>query len=299
MYVWINGTWHHRDEASVSLFDAGFQHGVGLFETLHARHGRPFRPFQHVERLRESARVLGLTEQLRPGPLVDALQHVMHRNEILDARLRLTVTGGDLNWLQARGQTQHEPTITVVAQPPTAYPAEMFENGVMVRVADARMNPLDPFAGHKTLSYWPRIRELQVASRMGAGESLWFSVTNHLACGSVSNVFLVWNDQLLTPFARGEEEENALAAPVLPGITRSAIIELAEAMDIPVVRRMITIEDVEAADELFLTNSSWGVLPVVALERIRIGEGRVGELTRRLRAQWQELVDRETQEAAA
>jgi len=294
MHVWINGSWSHRNEATISIFDAGFQHGVGLFETLHARNGKAFRSIQHIERLRESAHLLGLTEQLRPGPLADAIQHVLDRNEMREARIRLTVTGGDLNWLQSHGKTQHEPTVAITAQPLTSYPDEMFENGIMVRVADARVNPLDPFAGHKTLHYWPRIRELQHASRMGAGESLWFSVTNHLAGGSVSNVFLVWNDQLLTPFARGEEEEGALTAPVLPGITRRAIIELAESMDVPVVHRMLSVEDVEAADEMFLTNSSWGVLPVVALERIRIGEGRPGDLTRRLRTALAHLIEQET-----
>ncbi|MBX3372806.1 MAG: aminotransferase class IV [Phycisphaeraceae bacterium] len=328
MQVWLNGEFIERDDARLSIFDAGVQHGVGLFETMSARNGRVFRLHHHLDRLRDSARELGLTERLNRGPLAEAVQRTLERSGLREARLRLTVTGGDLNLLQSRGETRHEPTVFIVAQPPTRYPQTFFRDGVIARVADARLNPLDPFSGHKTLWYWPRLRELQFAARAGAGESLWFSVTNHLMCGSVSNVFLVWNDQLLTPIAAGEEESGSLRAPVLPGITRRAIMESAEDLGIDVVRRMLTWDDIEAADEMFLTNSSWGVLPVVRVEQHAIGgaatlssstsddegsaatasgpvpgagepQARPGPLTLVLRERWLALVEAETSSESA
>lgn len=294
MFIWLNGEFVERDEAKVSIFDAGLQHAVGLFETLLARHGRVFRAEAHVQRLVESARELLLTERLRVRPLVEAVNLAVQRNNLSEARVRVTVTGGDLNYLQSRGAGRVDPTIIIVAQPPTTYPEPFFSDGVTAVITDDRANPLDSHAGHKTLNYWPRIRALQHAAARGAGEALWFTVSNHLASGSVSNIFLVRDEALLTPAARGEEEHGALTAPVLPGITRAAIIELAEARHLDVTLAMLTIEDLLRADEVFLTNSSWGVLPVASIEREQVADGRVGPITQQLRAAWLSLVDAET-----
>lgn len=293
MKVWLNGKLLERDEAKLSVFDAGLQHGVGLFETLLARNGRLFRPEAHMRRLSESAKQLLLTERLRAEALIDALDLTLLESGLQHARVRLTVTGGDLNLLQSQGKSAVDPTILIVAQPPTQYPEAFFEQGVRVVIADGRDNPFHPMAGHKTLNYWPRIRALQLAAGVGAGEALWFTVSNHLASGCVSNVFLVKDGTLFTPIARGEEQQGAIPSCVLPGITRAAIIELAEQMGVTCLKRMLDIEDVLGADEVFLTNSSWGVLPVVSLEKEEIGEGAVGGVTRTLREKWVALVDAE------
>jgi branched-subunit amino acid aminotransferase/4-amino-4-deoxychorismate lyase len=190
-----------------------------------------------------------------------------------------------------------DPTILIVAQPPTVYPEHFFERGVIVLMANGRENPLHPMAGHKTLNYWPRIRELQLAAAKRAGEAMWFSISNHLCGGCVSNVMLVKDDELLTPIARGEEESGALPSAVLPGITRAAVIGLAEDLDVRVHRRMLDINDLLSADEVMLTNSSWGVLPVVGVEREKIGEGEPGPMTRGLREGLLRMVDEETQAA--
>jgi branched-subunit amino acid aminotransferase/4-amino-4-deoxychorismate lyase len=294
MEVWLNGQFISREDASVGIFDAGFQHAVGLFETMKAANGRIFRADAHLLRLTDSARDLLLTEHLRTGPLQEVLRLTLERNELDEARVRLTVTGGDLARLPGEGRTTVDPTILVVAQPPTVYPDAFFEQGVTAMIADGRDNPFHPMAGHKTLNYWPRILALQEAAARQAGEALWFTVSNHLSCGSVSNVFLVRDGVLLTPIARGEEEQGSIPSCVLPGITRAAICEIAEGAGLDVERRMLDIELLLAADEVFLTNSSWGVLPVVGVEKETIGSGAVGEMTKRLREGWLELVRKET-----
>jgi branched-subunit amino acid aminotransferase/4-amino-4-deoxychorismate lyase len=298
MEVWLDGSFLARDDARISAFDAGIQHAVGLFETMHVRRGAVLRLEAHLERLHRSATELKLTETLRVEPLAEAVQRTVERNGLRDGRVRLTITGGDLNMLQQRGaRSSHAPTMLIVAQPPTAYPRELFERGVRVVVADGRVNPLDRFASHKTLWYWPRLAALQAAGAAGASEALWFSVTNHLACGCVSNVFVRSGDRLLTPYARGEEASGALPAPVLPGITRSIVLELVERglgertglPGLRIERRMLTIDDVLGADEVFLTNCSWGVLPVVGVEQSTIGDGAPGRLATSLLEAWRGL----------
>ncbi len=294
MQIWLNGKFVERDAAVISAFDAGLQHGIGLFETCSAHNGRVFRADAHVQRLVGSAQALLLSETLRPEPLAEALQRAVEHNEVDEARLRLTVTGGDLGLTAARERRRIDPMILIDVQPPTPYPAEFFESGVIVAIAEGRLNPTSPMAGHKTLNYWPRIHALQRAAATKSAEALWFTVTNHLAGGSVSNVFLVIDGVLATPFARGEEPGDAVGPAVLPGITRGAILELSDAMGVETRRCTLDFETLLSADEVFLTNSSWGVLPVVAVEQKKIGSGRVGEVTTRLRDDWLECVQRET-----
>ena len=296
MLIWLNGQFVEPDQAVLSVFDAGLQHGVGLFETMAAHGGRVFRTQAHVRRLADSARELLLTDRLHIEPLAEAVEQVAGNAGLEAARVRLTLTGGNLNLLQSQGTDKVDPTILIVAQPATVYPDVFFEQGVTVLITDGRQNPFDPMAGHKTLNYWPRIRALQQAASKRAGEALWLTVSNHLAAGSVSNVFLVRDVTLPTPFARGEEEPGALPSPVLPGITRAAIIATADQMGIETKKHMLDIEDLLGADEVFLTNSSWGVLSVVGVEQKKIGEGTPGEITKRLRAAWLELVEKETSE---
>lgn len=299
-------------EARVSAYDAGIQHGVGLFETMlggvlrrgveGARsHGEEVETWilrldEHMERLAASARVLGLSDQLRTGALGEAALETVRRSGLERARVRLTVTGGDLSLLPGGpgGGGPADPTVLIVAQPATEYPEAMFERGVTVTLADARANPLNPCEGHKTLNYWWRLRELRTAAARGAGEALVLGVTNHLCGGCVSNLLLVKGDVLRTPIGRGEEEEvagkqaKALPSPVLPGITRAWAIEKAERMGLSVKRQMLSVQDVLDADEAMLTNSSWGVLPLVRVEANQVGAGKPGCVAKDLRDAWRE-----------
>jgi branched-subunit amino acid aminotransferase/4-amino-4-deoxychorismate lyase len=314
--VFLDGAFVARDEARVSAMDAVVQHAVGLFETMlggirPAQGDRPagawvYRLGDHLERLRVSALELGLSDSLRVDRLGDAVLETVERaasqGEIgLDgrARVRLTLTAGNLNMLAATGKGPVSPTLLVVSQPATQYPGAMFERGVAVVLAEERANPLNSLEGHKTVNYWWRLRQLQAASARQAGEAVVLQVTNHLCGGCVSNIFLVKDGELLTPIARGEEPRGGLPSPALPGITRAAVIELAERISVPCSKAMLSVEEMLGADEVFLTNSSWGVLPVVSVvglgEKRAIGDGVPGALTRRLRESWLADVAREAQ----
>lgn len=283
--IWLNGELTTPEDARLSAFDAGFQHGVGLFETLTARDGRVVHLLQHLDRLDESLRALRLSSRLRSDALAEAIHQTVKASGHDRARIRVTISGGDLNLLHDRGG-EHDPTILIVAQPATAYPDELFEQGIRVSVADARTNPLDPHASHKTLNYWSRLAELQSAAGKGASEALWFQVSNHLAGGCVSNIVLVKDDEFLTPIVRGEEPDGGLPSPVLPGILRAEVLGWAAGEGRLVRREMLGIADVLTADEVLLTNSSWGVMPVVGVERETIGGGEPGPVARSLRDWW-------------
>ena len=298
--ILINGDFVELDQARVGVFDAGIQHGVGLFETMTALvtggESKVIGLDEHLQRLIHSAKELGLARELHKPALEEAVIATVERAGDPRQRVRITVTGGDLN-LASRGEAkEHEPTVIVAAQPLTEYPLELYDKGVNVVVADLRVNPLDESQGHKTLNYWMRLRELQKAAAKRASEALIFQVTNFLAGACVSNVLLVKNGKLITPIARGEENAVsstapgiAFRSPVLPGITRATLLDWARSERREVIKRMVTIDDVLTADELMLCNSIFGVLPVVQMENQKIGNGAVGSLTATMVERWKSL----------
>jgi len=301
------GTMNNKDnEAKIGVFDAALQHGVGLFETMIAKNGSVFSAEQHMDRLATSASVLRLTEKLQTEPLVEALQLTLDENNQEAARLRLTITGGDLNLLQQNGGGGGDPTIVIQTQPPTEYPDAFFENGVAVSLASGRINPYEFGAGHKTLNYWSKLLNLQLAAMQQCGEALWLTPSACVTGGCVSNVFIVRNGTLFTPIARSEEDENDEPSAVLPGITRNIAIELADELGVGTSKEVIMLDDVLNSDEAFLTNSSWGILPVVGIRaetreenendthEQHIGDGNVGKLTKQLIASYNKRVDEET-----
>lgn len=161
-------------------------------------------------------------------------------------------------------------------------------------------------AGHKTLNYWSRLLNLQLSAAQKCGESLWLTPSAHLVGGCVSNVFIIHNDTLVTPYAKGEETVEDDPSAVLPGITRNAIFSLAAKMGLQVELSQLSLNEFLDADEAFLTNSSWGVLPVVGVaatvqneelastELQQVGGGGVGRWTVGLRNAYWDLVEEET-----
>jgi branched-chain amino acid aminotransferase len=287
--VWINGTFVDDAQASVSLRDTGLLHAAGVFTTMRSYGGKIFRLAQHLQRLRASCEALFIPLQDDDAALSTAAAELINRNNLTDARLRLTVT---------RGMSQHdplhgarlEPTAFLTAAAVEPYPAEYYERGITVMVVDEqKLNPYDIQTGHKTLNYFSRLAALREANRRSAGEALWFNVHNYLQSGSISNVFLVKAGTLLTPPTAADLQDKTVAdavpyprSAVLPGVTRQAVLDAAAAASIRVTRAGITINDLLEADEVFLTNSIMNVMPVCRIERRAIGSDKPGPITRQL-----------------
>ncbi len=282
MHYWasINGTLVPAEEAHVSVFDSGFMQGVGLFETMRAYGSRVFRLRHHIDRLIQSARTLGWTVLPEPGPLLENVRQVLSATGA-DARVRLTVTTGSLH---AAAGDQPQLTVVATAAPMDKYPDEFYQKGVTVVVGSQRQHPDNPTTGHKTTSYFPRLAALRAAHAQAAFEALWIAPDDRVAEASMANVFIVRDEQLLTP---------PVDTPLLPGITRAAVIELAVELDIPVREQALRLEDLRDAEEMFLTNSMVELVPVVRIARDPIGNEKVGDTTRRLAIAYGELIDRE------
>jgi branched-chain amino acid aminotransferase len=278
--VFLNDRLIDLAEASVPATDSGFLYGAGLFETMRSRNGVVFRLDDHLDRLFLSAATLSIVHTYDRPYITDAVSRVLQANNLTDARLRLTLTNGPATDIEER----RRPTLLIAATEFRPYPAEYYKTGVLVILCPFRQNPTDPTCGHKTTSYYPRLLALNLAHQRRAAEALWFTTDNRLAEGCVSNVFLVKNSVLYTP---------AVETPVLAGIARKAVCELARQQSIELVEKNLHITDVLEADEIFLTNVIMTVLPVVNVEKHTVGDGEVGPVTKKMRQSFLETVEQE------
>jgi branched-chain amino acid aminotransferase len=278
--VWLNDNFVDETDAAVPLRDSGLLHGAGVFTTARSYRGRVFELTAHLRRVRESCESLFIPLQYRDEQLTAAVDELLRRNELADARLRLTVTRGAAHLDPLHG-THLTPNVFITAAPIEPYPAEFYQRGLTVILLDEqKLNPYDLQAGHKTLNYLSRLAALREANRRGAGEALWFNVHNYLQSGSISNVFVVKNDAVITPPTKWEVRD--AASVVLPGVTRARVLELAKAAGIETQLERIDVSQLLDADEIFLTNSIMQVMPVCRIERKPIGEDKPGPVTTRL-----------------
>jgi branched-chain amino acid aminotransferase len=276
--VFLNDGLVEVEQARVSATDSGFLYGAGLFETMRSRHGYVFRLHDHLERLRRSADAVTITHPYDSTYLEQVVGKLLAANELTDARLRLTLTNGPL--LEA--EEQRKPTLLITATEFRPYPADYYRTGVLVVLCPFRQNPTDPTCGHKTTSYYPRLLALNLAHQNRAAEAIWFTTDNRIAEGCVSNVFLVKNSVLYTP---------PVGTPVLPGIARKTICELAQKQSVEMVEKDLYIADLLEADEIFLTNVIMEVLPVNSVEKHTVGDGKVGPVTRKLRESFSQAIE--------
>lgn len=282
-WVSVNGELMPAAQATVSAFDSGFLQGVGLFETLRAYAGRPFRLDRHIARLRASAAALGWTVIPEAEVLEDNVSQVVAASDVDDLRVRLTVTTGRV----PSGAAERDVGLTIVASaaPHVDYPRELYQKGATVTLSPYAQGN-DPTFGHKTTSYFARLAALRGAHQAGATEALWRTPDGRLAEGSISNLFLVIDGELCTP---------PLNTPVLPGITRAAVLEAAARVRVPASEEPLVPEDLRQCDEAFITNSMIEILPVVRVGREPIGNEKPGEITIRLYEALSSLIREELQ----
>jgi|ERR1700722_3241938 len=295
--VWINGQFVDESLATVSVKDAGLLHAAGVFTTMRSYGGRVFAVDRHLARLRQSCQALFIPLMVSDEILTAAAHELLAKNDLSDARLRLTATRGVVRQDPIHG-TAMSPNVFMTAAELEKYPNVLYERGMTVVLIDEqKLNPYDSQAGHKTLNYLSRLLALRSANERSANEALWFNVHNYLQCGCVSNVFIVKNGEIATPPAALELREVDSPYPrsnVLPGVARSIVIELARESGMGVRFAAINVNELLEADEVFLTNSVMQVMPVCRIERRAVGNDRPGSITTKLAAAYDARVATET-----
>ena len=287
--VCLNGSLIPRSQARVSVFDHGFLYGYGLFETMRAYHGTIFLLERHLKRLLSSAAVIGLSPELAEIDLGKACTDTLMANGLQDARLRLTVSRGEVDSFPG-SSTSATPTVLVTAKSYSALPAQLYNKGFRAGVSSLRRYSQSPLSRLKSANYLLSVLAKMEAEVAGLDESLLLNEHGFITEGSISNVFFVSHTGLVTP---------PLESGILPGITREVVMELAHPLGINITEAEVRLEDLGQFDEAFLTNSVMELMPLVEVREnvgkiITIGSGKPGKLTKRLMTAYREMVEQHT-----
>jgi branched-subunit amino acid aminotransferase/4-amino-4-deoxychorismate lyase len=268
--IWVAGQIVRDDEVSVSVLDRTFEHGLGLFETFRTWNGHATLLPRHLERLQNAAADLGLPVpepwQLPLEKDVHALLSADERSG--DALLRITMSGGIPG--SPTGATVWMRSAALPEPKPTGY-----RIGAMwkVRSEGPTENRTRPLSRYKSLNYWERRNVHQAAVDRGWDENLAIDDDGFLQEGSRTNLFLVSEGRLFTP---------SLECGIVPGIMRRVALEFAEPAGLGFAdsaSRGLPVDALRAADEVFLTNSVRGVLPVAELRQGEEGDEDIPDRT--------------------
>jgi len=243
MRIWLNGALLD-DEATVSPLDHGLTTGDGVFETMKIVGGRPFAVTRHLERLVRSAVGLGLPEP-DVAQIEDGIATVVKADpDIPFGRLRITYTGGVSPLSSDRGTSG--PTILVATQAiKQPGPTSAIVTAPWVR------NERSAVAGLKTTSYAENVRALAYAKERGGSEAIFANTIGNLCEGTGSNIFCVYDGELVTP---------TLESGALAGVTRALVLEWFGGVELDV-----PFDRLREAEEVFLTSTT---RDVQAIQRV-------------------------------
>jgi len=265
----VNGSLVPAEEATVSVRDRGFMYGDAAFETLRAYGGEIFEWRAHAERLSRSCELLGMPDAV-PEDLYDRILATLTGNGLEEAYVRVSVTRGVQPGKLTPSEAMDPGVVVVVKELPRGGPdgGDVWEDPATVETASVERVPDAALpARAKTHNYLNGV--LARLDAPDADEALMTDSGGALAEGAASNVFLVSEGALRTP---------SLDGPVLPGITRKVVLELAREEGIPVREERLTPGDLRTAEEAFLTNTTWELRPIARADGVSVGGGPVTEL---------------------
>ena len=257
--------WFHNGRATntIPINDRGLQYADGLFETIARRENMPRHWDFHVERVRTGCRRLSI-EPPAPKELLQLVSKAIaeSRNETRDALLKIIVTRGE-------GKRGYGPpadartTVLVGVFERKKYPDSYYQQGVVTRVCSTRLSIQPLTAGIKLLSRVDQVLARAEWQDPGIAEGLMLEQGGSIVCGTMSNVFIVSNGQLLTP---------EITQCGVSGIMRRHILALAIKHDLPTEVSRVPVDMINTADEMFFCNSQFGIWPVSRCGRRTFGE---------------------------
>ncbi len=276
-YAYVNGRFVPEEQATVSIFDRGFLYGDGVFETMRVYGGKVFRLNEHLHRLCAGLTRLKIGAPLSEEQLRALCEELIDRNGLANGMARIAITrgAGGIGLSMREKQPQ---TVVALAQP-REFP--LWSPGVRVITSAARLDADSPLADVKSAGRLPYILAKLEAEQEGGDDAVLFNTHGSAMELTASNLFTVKNGELFTP---------PLSDGPLPGVTRKAVLALAEELQIATYETSCGTEFMADADEMFATNSITEVAPVISLDGSPFTHHTV---TERLREAYRKLVAEE------
>jgi len=258
---YVDGRYVPADQAVLPVTDLAVLRGYGVFDLFRTYNGKPFHWPAHLERLIGSARRIGLMIPWSREELTGIVMETIRKNpEITNAYVRVVITGGASSDFAT---FENQPRLLVLISPIPIYPDWWYQKGVKLITLCQERNIPDA----KSIDYIPAALAMKKARQQGAVEVLYLDTVRQVLEGTSTNVFLFSKGKLITP-----------AEGILSGITRKVVIETARPV-FPLEIREVPLKELLAADEVFITGTSKGIVPVVQVDEVVIGNGRPGTRT--------------------
>lgn len=270
-HLYLNGRIVPTGEAAISPFDIGFLRGYAVFDLLRTVNGVPFLFDEHMERFRASAAELGLTVPVGDEETRAAVDRLLELNGHEEATVRFVLTGG----VSSDGMAfdPSTPTFLIMTHDLHEPPADWYETGSRLKLVEHTREC--PTA--KTTNYITMLKHKPLANEIGASDLLYHEGGAVTEAASAS-FYIVAEGRIIAP-----------CDDVLSGTIGAFVLDLARD-DYEIVLRELTLDEVLAADEAFITSTTRGVLPIIALDDERIGTGTPGPVTRDLMKRYREAV---------
>jgi branched-chain amino acid aminotransferase len=279
--IWLDGSWHDRDTAMISVYDHGLLYGDGVFEGIRIYGGRIFRLREHLDRLYDSAHAIWMTIPMPKEEMAAVTEEGVRRSGIKEGYIRHVITRG-VGDLGLDPRKCANPSVIIITDTIKLWPEEVYETGLKVVTAGTPIPQREALSPRvKSLNYLAHILAKVEGIQAGADEVIMLDSAGTVAEGSGQNIFVVKGRAVRTPPAH---------AGILKGVTRDVVVDLAREAGYDVQETMLNRYDVYTADEAFFTGTAAEVVGIRQLDGRLIGSGRPGPVTRDLRTRFQTLV---------
>ncbi len=299
--VYVNGKIAPADQAVVPVYDHGFVYGEGVYETLRTYDRMPFLYDRHMRRLRQSAErlllevpfddatLLGwINQTIAAAGELGGVEGATPSNSEAYIRILLTRGVGDLSY---DPKSTPQPTVVIIVKPFEPPAARVFDEGIRISLVDMlRNHPRSVNPVIKSNNLLNNALAMQAAYRAGGEEALMCNYRGELTECAQSNFFMVRGGAVLTPVS---------TAGLLEGVTRALVFELGRDLGIDVREEILRPEDLDTADEMFITSTTRALSPVVRIDDRVVGSGKPGPVTRRLLGAYHEKAQELTRSAVS
>jgi len=271
--IYINGEFFHRPEAKISVMDSGYLLGDGVWEGIRLHKGTLIHLDDHLDRLFSGANSIAMDIGISQHEMAEALQKTINTNDMdSDVHIRLIVSRGIKKTpYQHPKVTLGKPTVVIIPEYKKAS-EEIKKVGLTLATVKTKRDHLIQDPRINSLSKHNCIAACIEADQLGVDEGLMLDPHDFVSTCNSTNFFIV----------RDEEVWTSTGEYCLNGVTRGSIIRLCKEYDIPVYEKNFNVEDVHTADEVFVTGTFAGVIPVISVDGKIIGDGTRGSITESL-----------------
>lgn len=281
-FVYIDGEYYEKENAKISVYDHGFLYGDGVFEGIRAYNGMIFRLTEHVNRLFDSAKVIGIVPAVSKKEMEEIIIKSCLKNEVRDCYIRPIISRG-IGDLGLNPYLCKKPSTICIVDKINLYPEDDYKNGLKIVTVATHRNfneSLNPRV--KSLNYLNNIMAKIEAVQSGVKEALMLNPQGYVAECTGDNLFIVRKGKIYTP---------SVQSGSLDGITAEAVSELAIKRGLEVIPCLMSRFDIWTAEECWLTGTAAEMIPVTSVDTRLIGDGKVGPIYKSLLEDFKHLTE--------